>query len=644
MKRLLILAALCGFTLVAMADDMARQRALFEAKYREVLKGATPRAETLAALRAYPLTPWLIYYPLKRKLRALPANEVRAFLAAHAGSLPAARLRTDWLRETARQGRFDLFSEDYTPQSDPELRCHALRRDLGTGNKPRAMKVGLDLWLTGKSQVPSCNAVFEVLRTRGALTDALVWQRVMLAGKAGNTGLSVAIAKRYAAPSDRKLAELLHKVHGAPAQTLKLTTGRPDSPQLRDVIAHGLGRHAHQGLASASLAWRQAQGRYAFTPAQAGVVQRELAVAAVAANHPKRLDYLRQVNEAGVDDAVERFRLREGLRGRAWKDLVLWTAGPPRGATTNALRWQYWHARALGETGQHAAARQIFLELARERDYYGFMAGDRAGVPYAMTHKAIRPTVEERRAIGGSGGMIRAREFYRLNRPGEARSEIAFELEGRALREQEVGAALIYEWGWHAQAILMLGQMQSYDDLDLRFPLLHRSLVTKFANARGLPPALIYAIIRGESAFVTDARSPVGALGLMQVMPATANATARAIGLRLRSNAEITQVDKNIAIGSEYLRQVLRQFGGYFPLAAAAYNAGPSRVKAWLKNAACKPEDIWVDTLPFLETEGYVRRALFYAAVYEFRLGVTVSSLGSRMADMTGFGSASTTC
>ena len=338
MKRFLLLAALCGFTLAAMADDMARQRALFEAKYREVLKGATPRAETLAALRGYPLTPWLSYYPLKRNLRALPAQQVRAFVAAHAGSLPAERLRTDWLRETARQGRFDLFNADYTPQADPELRCHALRRDLDDGNKPRAVKAGLELWLTGKSQAPGCNAVFEVLRARGALTDALVWQRVMLAAKGGNTSLAVVIAKRYGAPSDRVLADLLHKVHGTPAQTLKLTAGRPDSPQLRDVIAHGLGRYAHQGLASATLAWRQVRDRYAFTPAQAGVVQRDLAVAAVAATHSQRLDYLRDVNDAGVDDAVERFRLREGLRARAWKDLVVWTAGAPRGSRVSKRR------------------------------------------------------------------------------------------------------------------------------------------------------------------------------------------------------------------------------------------------------------------------------------------------------------------
>ena len=94
-------------------------------------------------------------------------------------------------------------------------------------------------------------------------------------------------------------------------------------------------------------------------------------------------------------------------------------------------------------------------------------------------------------------------------------------------------------------------------------------------------------------------------------------------------------METNLAIGSEYLRQVLRQFGGSFPLAAAAYNAGPGRVRGWLKNSRCAPADIWVDTIPFAETEGYVRRALFYAAIYEWRLGVTVATLADRMRGMT---------
>lgn len=637
-KSWLILLLLAVFPALCAGANSA-QRTLFEAKYREVLRGATPKPETLARLEGYPLKPWLEYFPLQRRLRSLPVADVRAFLRRYAGSLPASRLRTDWLRETGRQGRFDLFFEDYSPQSDPELRCHDMRRQLDeSAMPPRVVKAGLELWLTGRSQPPGCDEVFKRLRNRGALTDALVWQRIMLAARLGNTSLAVHVARRYGSKDQLAMADLLHRVHGTPSSTLKLTSGRRDSDALRDVIAHGLGRYANQSLKAADTAWQGEQRRRAFTPVQAGIVQRGLALAAVATNHPRRLDYLRAVDPAGVDDAVERFRLREGLRARQWQDIAAWTAGEPRGATTPPLRWRYWQARALAETGKKAAAQEAFLALAKERDYYGFLAADRAGVPYAMVNRPIRPAPEERRDTDALGGLQRAREFYLLRRLGEARKEIAFEMDGRDLRGRELIAAAVNGWGWQTEAILMLGQMQSYDDLDMRFPLLHRQHVEKFARARGLSPALVYAIIRGESAFVTDARSPVGALGLMQVMPTTARATARHIGLRLRSNQEITQVDKNIAIGSEYLRQVLRQFGGYFPLAAAAYNAGPSRVRAWLKGASCTPADLWVDTLPFPETEGYVRRALFYAAVYEFRLGLKVSTFESRMADMTRFG------
>lgn len=134
---------------------------------------------------------------------------------------------------------------------------------------------------------------------------------------------------------------------------------------------------------------------------------------------------------------------------------------------------------------------------------------------------------------------------------------------------------------------------------------------------------------------MTDARSIVGALGLMQLMPETARATAKETGIRLRSPAELKQADKNLALGSAYLAQVLHRFGGSFPLAAAAYNAGPSRVRTWLRAAPCEAADLWVETIPFAETEGYVRRALFYTAIYEWRLGGRVTSLATRMKDMT---------
>ena len=194
-------------------------------------------------------------------------------------------------------------------------------------------------------------------------------------------------------------------------------------------------------------------------------------------NHPRLLDLLAKVHPAGVDNAVERLRLREGLRARDWHKLVSWTTGAPRGATTNPLRWRYWHARALQETGSTTRAQAAFKTLAQERDYYGFMASDQLGVPYSMTHRPIAPTADERQQVTALGGVRRAEEFYRLNLRAQARSELDFELNGRDTRTQEIAAVLTSEWGWHDRTIMALGQLQSYDDLHLRFPLLHKPLM-----------------------------------------------------------------------------------------------------------------------------------------------------------------------
>ena len=84
-------------------------------------------------------------------------------------------------------------------------------------------------------------------------------------------------------------------------------------------------------------------------------------------------------------------------------------------------------------------------------------------------------------------------------------------------------------------------------------------------------------------------------------------------------------------IGSAYLKQVLDRFGGSFSMAAAAYNAGPHRVRSWLPASGCVPADIWVDTIPFTETRRYVRRASFYATVYQWRLDEPIARISSRL-------------
>ena len=634
MKILLLLCALLPLTLAA--GDRTAERARFKQLYSAAMRNEPLAAAQLRTLRAYPLYPYLEYPQLQARLASLPVSDLKKFFATYPDSLLTARLRTAWLRELARRGRWDLFADDYAPQTDPELQCDALAIELRASPGPpsQRLKPVLAMWDSGKAAPATCEPVFTLLRTQGVLTDARVWDRIVLAAQAGNPTLAQDIARRYAARQDQSYTALLVRALGTPGNVLVQKGLGQDSARVRAILGGAVARLARYDLPRALQVWRTAQQRYHFTVLESGPVQRAIALVAVAKEDKRRLDTLAAVPASAVDARIEQGRLREGLRARDWQKLALWTRGEPQGVLTNPLRWRYWHARALEELGRHAAAKKILVRLAKERDYYGFLASDKLGVQYTITDRPVAPGHTELASIAAQPGMKRAAEFFQLGLHGQARDEWNFTLATRTKRELEVAAKLAYDWGWYDRAITVLGQIPSYDDLDLRFPVLHKDLVLRYAKQRALSPALVYSIIRGESAFVTDARSPVGALGLMQLMPLTGEITAKSLGVELTTPDELTLPDKNIAIGSEYLRQVLHQFGGSFPLAAAAYNAGPRRVRQWLANSKCVPADVWVEIIPFAETEAYVRRALFYAAIYEWRLGETVNTLASRM---TGF-------
>ena len=158
-------------------------------------------------------------------------------------------------------------------------------------------------------------------------------------------------------------------------------------------------------------------------------------------------------------------------------------------------------------------------------------------------------------------------------------------------------------------------------DFEQRYPMPHREAVFTRAKQIGLDPAYVYGLIRQESRFIMDAQSSVGAAGLMQVMPPTARWTAKKIGLTDFKPNQITERDTNIAIGTGYLKLVLDNFGGSMALAAAAYNAGPSRPRSWRGQTGAPTLEaaIWAENIPFAETRDYVKKVLAnttnYAAV-----------------------------
>lgn len=635
--------ALCLFawTLPALetgADNLAADRTRFKQAYDALTSGRQTQAkELIRGLENYPLYIYYRHYELSRRLHKVPKQEVRDFLAAYDESLLADRLRVDWLNFLIRTKQWRDYLLDYRPQSKTKLKCAQLTARIETGELEGVIGDTRALWLVGKSQPSECDRAFDHLKASGMLDDQLIWQRMRLAFDNNKPALARYLSKALNDPSLREASKHWLAVHTDPISALKSPYFREDKPLVREIFIHAIGRIARKDVDKADTTWGKYAPRYELSDEENGRIKRTLAVAAASQDHVERISYLDQVPASYVDDLVEKYRIRAGIEDTAWTELARWTEQDPIGET-NILRWRYWRARALQEIQRTREADFVFRELAKQRDYYGFLAADQLELEYQMNHHPIIASEGEKADIMSRPGILRARELYRLDLPFKARREWWHEVEGMTPRQLEIAALIVNTWGWYDRAILALGKAKSYDDLEVRFPLLHEQLVRRYAAKRVLDPSVIYSIIRTESAFMEDARSPAGALGLMQIMPATGRETARRIGAKYSSARDLLDPVNNVTIGSAYLKQMLSRFDGSFSLAAAAYNAGPHRVRTWRPKKGCVPADIWIDTIPFTETRRYVRRASFYATVYQWRLKETIEPLATRLTNVAAKG------
>ena len=586
----------------------------------------------LAALRPYPLYPYLRYEELTRRLLELPAVEVREFLRDHADSPLAVRLRDAWLRQLAADRRWDDYLQDFTPTRNAELDCWQRQALLETGQGDAALRDFAALWLRGVSLPNACDPIIAAWRARGEPSPERLWQRFALAMNGNNPRLAQAL--RAAMPAtDQTLADAWLSIAGNPALILDAGRFDPDDPRAAPILSDGLERWGQRNALDAAAALEALKVRTPALGPRLAEVERQLALWIASDYHPSALAQLAALPDAVVDRDVAEWRVRVCLQQGDWNAALSWLDRLPE-PERDSPRWRYWRGRALEMLGRNDEAKPVYQTIAGQRDYYGFLAADRLGAPYAIASAPlVVPATELEALLTQSPALQRARELYVLGRePGadaEWRQAIQ-EFDRPALLQ---AAALAQRWDWHAQAIATVSRAEYWDDLELRFPLAYRDGVVNEARAGALDPAWVYAVIRQESGFRPTARSPVGALGLMQIMPATGRQIARELRDASADDPPLLQPETNIRYGVHYLRRMLERLQDNPVLATAAYNAGPSKVARWLPVGAAAPADVWVETIPYRETRAYVQRVMEYAAIYQRRLDSPEPgpTLGARM-------------
>ncbi|MEQ6342949.1 MAG: transglycosylase SLT domain-containing protein [Gammaproteobacteria bacterium] len=629
-KYIMVLLGALWTTLVCATPDIAQQRASFEAAERALKQGNQPEFQRqLSSLGDYPLYPYLLYQDLQPRLDKANAPEVLAFLRDYPDTPLAPRLRATWLQLLAGRNRWDEIVATYRSTSDVEMQCLYRKALLETGNSTEALRQIDTLWLSGRSQPAACDSVFDAWRATGGMTRDLVWQRLRLTLEAGQIDLARALG-RFVVPDEQPWADLWLQVHEKPELTLNLVGFEGDQPVIASILAHGIKRMARSDAARAVAIWDDISTRRAFTMEERNTAQRVLALALVSQKQPGARARLDALTPAQEDPQVREKRILLALNDGDWGAARRWIEQMNEEERT-LPRWRYWRARALEQLGLAGEAAPLYTELASGRDYYGFLAADRMSTPYALTHRPLSFPATELAVLEQTPGVMRSREFHLLGRTADSRRE--WNHVTRDMNEAQLlrAAKLAHDWGWHDRAIFTVARAPRQDDLDLLFPLEHRERVESQARDRDIDPAWVYGILRQESAFVPDARSPVGALGLMQIMPATGGMIAKSLKTRLSNPNDLLLPDTSIRFGAAYLRSRLDTFDNNAMLATAAYNAGAGRVKQWLPQDRVIAADLWVENVPFKETRDYVRRVLTYTVIYQQRLGSSPTLLSRIM-------------
>lgn len=602
----------------AAAEPLSEQRPLLRAAFAAAEHGQEAEYRRLAArLADHPLLPWLELAWLSRDPDRAEAAAIAAFLERNAGTPAAARLLRLWLHRLARRQDWPRFLAFYTGDPETELRCaHALARLRSGSVDVSWIEAVQALWRHGQSQPALCDAPFAELAARGRLDAALRWERIELAAEAGEPGLIRHIARGLPAVQAALAARYAAFIATAPHAD---TRGWPSDARSRRIAAAGLLRLARRDPDAAESDLTRIAPALDLTPDQRRALQVEIALWSAVNYVPAAARRLAALPADAYDANLHRWRLREALaRGDDAQALAAIAVVPAR--QREGSYWPYFEARLRERRGQARRAHALYAEAAHRADFHGFLAADRAGLPYALCPRQPDPDPGARAQVERVPGLVRALELFRLEREEWAQAEWRAAVAGlddaqRFEAVRQAGAA-----GWHEQVALALGSdpalLRYYR---LRFPLPYARPLREQAEQNRLDASWLAAQVRAESVWMPRARSSAGARGLLQLLPGTARQVARRAGLPWAGAGSLDRPGVNLTLGAAYLRELLERFDDKPYLAIAAYNAGPEAVRRWRSQRPDLDPDFFIETIPFAETRDYVARVLAFAVIYDWR-------------------------
>lgn len=623
LKRTSLLISGILFSASLFANPIETQREKFLDALDAARSGQQERVQSaLPELADYPLLPYIQYAQAIQQLKRITPEQADELLQTFQGTPLYQRFASAYTVSLAEDRRWSDFNLYVTKVRNPSahIECLTARGDLQSGNTSQAYAEGLRLWQVGGSQHAACDPLFNQMIDNGLINSAAGLERALLALESNNIAIARYAERFITEPEAKQQMSLIWQLYNEP-ETLADNPSllNPNTPNADRLVALTIQRHATSDLRRALLTWATLNKNLQLsTTVQAPVINR-LGVLYAKRFQPDAETLLAQVDPNYQFSDVTEWRARLALTQQDWPRVLTLINQLPGNLQAEG-RWLYWSLVANLQLGKQPNEEQLNT-LTAERSYYGFKAAELTQRPFSINNQPSSFSSDLQQQISGLPAMQRLYEFYRLGQTREANQEWNFMVSMLSPEQIHAASHIVQSWGWYFQGIRGAIASDQWDDLALRFPAPFKNLFDQASREFEIEPSWALAVTRQESAFLDVARSGAGARGLMQLMPATARETARKANIPLSDLDKLNEPDLNVRLGSAYLAQMQRQFGNNRVHATAAYNAGPGRVRQWLSARGHLPLDIWIETIPFDETRGYVLNVLAFGVIYNTMAG-----------------------
>lgn len=576
--------------------------------------------QLMPTLQDYPLYPYLQYRLLAQDLDQEAGLAIKNFIQQYPTLPPAKSLQTRFVNVLAhRQDWQGILSFSPDEPKPVQARCNWYYAKWATGQQQTAFTGAKSIWLRGSALPADCDRLFSVWQASGQLSPITILERIRLAMKAGNDSLVNYLAKMLPADYQTTASALLAlQQNPQTVTTFAATLGPTDFTRM--ATSYAFARVAREDMDNARMMIPQLVKAQKMSQAEEqdlkeAVVWRMMG-ADLTSEQARWRDAVVMNSESTA--LIER-RVRLALSESDRRGLNTWIARLPPEAKEKD-EWQYWQADLLIAQGRKEEADEILRKLMQQRGFYPMVAAQRLGTDYPLK---IDDAPAADNSIVQGPEMARVRELMYWGMDNLARSEWANLIVSKTRTQQQMLAHYANQQDWWDLSVQATISAKMWDSLKERFPMAWRNLYQQYTGDKAIDPSYAMAISRQESAWNPKARSPVGASGLMQVMPATAAHTVKMYNIPGYVNSsQLLDPQTNIQIGTQYLEYVYQQFGQNRIFSSAAYNAGPGRVRSWRNNSGGKLDAVaFIETIPFSETRGYVKNVLAYDAYYRYFMG-----------------------